>query len=125
MLAFSLFIPNTAENRNRASAKCIEIAVPFRTWNSRALRAGQLILWGLIATSFLMTILSPLGVRLARHCSNRISEIQALLQRQSLREEQRNYLMGMAWTTTFRLLSMEAMISRGKGYIKDFFRHRE
>src|SRR6266699_4086233 len=93
-------------------------------WISRTL-AGDLILRGLLAASFLFTILSLFGVRLARCCSNKIDEVQALLRTQSFREKHRNALTGLELTLMLRLLSMEAIISRGKGYIKDSFRRRE
>jgi len=103
---------------------CVELADMFFHWISRTL-AGDLILRGLLATSFPLTILSLFGAWLARCCSNKIDEVQALLRTQSLREKHRNALAGMEWTLTLRFLSVEATISRGKGYIRDLFRRRE
>ncbi|KAK6335659.1 hypothetical protein TWF696_002426 [Orbilia brochopaga] len=112
-----------------ACAKCAEIAAPSRSWNinarvSRAIQSN--VIWGLLATSLFITVLGPsLGAWLARRCYNRINRLQALLRTQSLREEHRYALTGWEWTTTLHMLSMEAMLARGKRHIKDFFQTRE
>ncbi|KAK6337667.1 hypothetical protein TWF730_003059 [Orbilia blumenaviensis] len=108
-----------------ACAKCMEMAAPLRAWNPRALKIGSIILWSLLATSFFITALSPLGEWHARRCSNSIDKIQALLRTQALKEKHRHSLTGTVWTMTFRLLSVEAKISRGKRYLRGFFRYHE
>ncbi|OAA64558.1 hypothetical protein SPI_03205 [Niveomyces insectorum RCEF 264] len=86
--------------------------------------AGDVILWGLLATFLPLTLVSILGARLTRSCVVDINAVQALLRTHTLREEHRDALSGTKWATTRRLLDWEASISSTKGYLKGYFQRR-
>ncbi|KAF3903410.1 hypothetical protein ABW21_db0208098 [Orbilia brochopaga] len=109
-----------------ACAKFIEVVAPRHSWDIPASKTRSGILWGLLATSVLITVLEPgVGKWLAWRCSSRISEVQALLRTRSLGEEHRYALATVEWAMTFRLLWVEALISDGKRYIRNMFKGRE